>query len=159
MATTEAHIDAQREAVFAVLADGDCYDEWVVGAKEIRRSDRQWPREGTKLDHTVGAGPAELKDETRVIESDPPRRLVLSAKARPVGVARVEMQLEPEGAGTRVVMIETVTDGPARWVPRPVLDFLIDRRNRVALDRLRDLVAERAGKGLPEEAVAVEMPE
>ena len=56
MAENHVRIDAPADAVFAVLADADAYAQWVVGAKEIRSSDPEWPNVGSRFYHSVGAG-------------------------------------------------------------------------------------------------------
>src|SRR5437870_2034521 len=106
MARNDTFIDAAPERVFEVLSDPDSYGYWVVGSKRIRDADAGFPETGTRFHHTVGFGPIEVDDHTEVLESDPPRRLKLRAKARPLGTASVTMEIEPEASGSRVTMIE-----------------------------------------------------
>ena len=100
MARNVIEIDAPVDVVFDVLLDPQQYPRWVAGAKRIRDVDDTWPAPGSRFHHAVGAGPAEVRDSTKVVEIDPPRRLVLEARFRPPGVACVEMELEPLGTGT-----------------------------------------------------------
>ena len=144
MARTSTEIAVPPSAVFAVLADGHDYDEWVVGAKHIRDVDAGWPEPGTKIHHTVGFGPFELKDETVVEEVDTDRRLVLKAKARPAGIARIVMTLEPTASGTKVVMEEAPISGFAKAIHNPVLDGVLKKRNDEALRRLKEHAEEEA---------------
>ena len=144
MAVTEKLVDADPKAVFAVLADGHSYGEWVVGAKHIRDADADWPAPGSKIHHTVGAGPLVIRDTTKVVEVDEPKRLVLEARVRPTGIARIDLRLLPEGTGTRVVMREELVGGPARHLPRQLTDWAIHRRNQRALERLGDMAAGRS---------------
>jgi hypothetical protein len=88
--------------------------------------------------------PLRLRDSTEVVEAVPDTRLVLEARARPMGRARVELELEAKGPGTEVVMREAPISGPARLVPSAVLEPTIRRRNELSLDRLRRLVERRA---------------
>ncbi len=45
MATVHAHIDASPDSVFAVLADGWHYSNWVVGTSHVRAVQADWPAE------------------------------------------------------------------------------------------------------------------
>lgn len=122
-----------------MLCDPSSYGYWVVGSDTIRDADDGWPQAGTKIHHRVGVGPFKLNDDTEAKQSDPPRRLVLHARARPFGTARVELQLEPEGTSTRVVMVEEPGDRLSRLLHNPVADRLLHHRNREALRRLAEL--------------------
>lgn len=117
----------------------------MVGSKRIRSADADWPAVGTKFEHTVGFGPIEVNDHTAVIESDPPRLLKLKAKARPLGTALVTMQIERDGAGSRVTMIEDAGDTLTAFVFNPLTHLLVRGRNVESLNRLREL-AEGSGE-------------
>ncbi len=143
MATTSIVVDASPEAVWAVLADPRSYEDWVVGSKEIRRWDPEWPAVGASFHHTFLVGPLPIKDRTTVLESEPPRRLVLRARARPTGIAHVALSLAPEGDGTRVEMGEWPVAGPPAAFANPLQDLLINRRNDAALRRLKRLAEAR----------------
>jgi uncharacterized protein YndB with AHSA1/START domain len=145
MARNETTIDLPVEAVWAVLADADTYDDFVVGTKRIRGHDANWPDPGSALHHTVGVGPLAIKDRSRVVECEPPRLLRLIAGVRPVGEAEVVFTLEPLGpASTRVVIEEHPVKGPMKTVWNPVLDKLTNGRNAELLRRLSNVVEERA---------------
>ena len=91
--------------------------------------------------HATGMWPATLDDETTVEECEPGRLLVLLARGRPFGQARVRIELMAASEnGTAVVMHETLVKGPAGWVPQAFTDPLVRRRNTEALSRLRGLV-------------------
>ena len=143
MARTTIQVAAAPDRVFAVLSDPLTYDHWVVGCKEIRGVEGAWPAPGATFHHSVGLGPITVRDSTSVVESLPARRLVLHARARPTGVARVELDLAARGGGTEVVITEVPIEGPPAWLHNPLQDRLIDRRNRESLRRLKQL-AERA---------------
>jgi uncharacterized protein YndB with AHSA1/START domain len=137
-------VAASPEDVFAVLGDGWSYGSWVVGSARIRAVPDDWPQPGSKLYHSVGVWPVMLSDHTEVLECDPPRRLVLLAKGRPLGEATVEIVVTPEGAGSRVVIGEDVaTSGVRALVPRPLRSAMIRARNVETLRRLA-MLAERA---------------
>lgn len=139
MSRNHTHVEASPERVFEVLSDPDSYGHWVVGSKRIRDADAGFPAVGTKFHHTVGFGPIEVDDHTCVLESVPPNRIKLKAKARPLGTATVTMQIEPEGAGSRVTMIEDAGDLLTALVFNPLTHLLVRGRNDEALDRLRKL--------------------
>ena len=141
MARCRTTIAALPDRVFAALADGEHYDRWVVGAKNIRAVDNTFPEQGAKIHHTVGAGPVEVKDTTKVDAVAEDRRLVLDARARPFGKARVEFVLAPDGSGgTLVTMDEVVTEPPVLRLLGPLLDPLIKARNVATLANLKRLV-------------------
>ena len=137
MATTRMTIDAPPERVFAVLADPKSYADWVVGSDSIRDSDPTWPEPGSRFHHRVGVGPITVRDHTEVLEADPPRELVLHARARPLGTAKVTLLLEAEGNGTRVTMEEVAGDLVSKLGINPLTDWLVHHRNVEALRRLR----------------------
>lgn len=150
MARAEIAVAAPPERVFEVLADGRLYGHWVVGSREIRDVEPDWPAVGSRLHHTVGIGPLTIRDHTCVEECDPPRRLRLRARARPLGTAVVTIELHPHPVGTRVVMVEDPGDPLSCLLFSPPVQPLLRRRNGESLRRLRDL-AEGRGPS-PEEA-------
>jgi uncharacterized protein YndB with AHSA1/START domain len=139
-------IDATPEQIFEVLLDAWTYKDWVVGADNIRAVDPEWPAVGSRFHHTVGVGPAKVDDTTKVIAVDPPRRLVLEARARPAGVAHVEFVVEsaPDRSGTVVTIEEHPIDGAAEALPSVLTDAGLKLRNVETLRRLRKLVEQRA---------------
>ena len=145
MACNERTIDATPEQIWAVLADARSYARWVVGAKDIRTVDDTWPEPGSRLHHTVGFGPLQLKDNTKVLECEAPRLLVMEARGRPVGIARIELRLEPQGSGTKVTMIEYALRPDPVKLMNPALDPLIHSRNTESLRRLEEATHERIG--------------
>jgi len=139
MATNKTYINASPARIFAVLGDPECYPKWVVGTRRIRSADEHFPAPGSRFHHEVGVPPLVLNDHTEVLEHDPPSRLVLRAKTRPFGTARIEFRLAGEGTGTRMTMIEQAGDLPSRIVLNPLSDPLVHMRNNVSLRRLRRL--------------------
>lgn len=143
MATTEQFIAAPPACVFAVLSDPAGYADWVVGSREVRNADETWPSPGAHFDHTVGMPPFLLiSDETVVLESEPPIRLVLEAKARPLPSARITFELEPRKGGTWVRMTEDLAPPLLNLMAGPLLHGLMRLRNGVTLRRLKS-VAEQ----------------
>ncbi|HVE67960.1 MAG TPA: SRPBCC family protein [Solirubrobacteraceae bacterium] len=143
MARTERVIEASAQAVFDVLADPRGYAYWVIGSMEVRDADDAWPQRGSRFHHTVGMGPLRVKDHTRVEEVEPGRFLQLQTKARPLGNARVKLELEPAGQATKVTMIEDPADKPTAFVFMPLTHLLIRGRNVRSLDRLAELAEGR----------------
>ena len=144
MARNAALIDASADTVFDVLTDPDDYPRWVVGASDIRDVDSDWPAAGTAFHHRVGLGPLTLADRTTVLEIERPRRLVLQARARPAGTARITLQLEPSGAGTRVTLVEDPGDLLTRLVFTPLVHLADRERNAASLRRLKRLAEQRS---------------
>lgn len=146
MARNRVHIRATPEEVFAVLSDPQCYPRWVVGAAGIRDQDEEFPAVGSRFHHKVGSWPVGLKDHTEVLEVEPPTRLVLKAKARPLGTATIEIELRENEAGTEVLMEEVPGDRlTSLVVGNPLANTALRLRNAEALARLKRLV-----EGTPE---------
>jgi uncharacterized protein YndB with AHSA1/START domain len=136
---------ASPEEVFAVLADGRRYADWVVGAKRVRAVDDSWPQPGSQFHHEVGVGPLTIKDASRLLSMDPPRQVVLEVRAWPAGKARVTITVGPrEGGGSEVLLEETPTDGIAKAVDSWPLRRITMLRNVESLKRLRR-IADGAG--------------
>lgn len=146
MSQNRALIPASPPRVWSVLADGAAFKDWVVGCRRVRRIEGGWPDVGSKVHHQVGLGPLNLNDTTTVVESQPAQRLVLRARFRPAGIARVVIELEPEGDATAVTMEEEVVGGWGRRVPGLLVHALLAGRNTETLRRLSRLVLED-GKG------------
>ena len=145
MSVTSRHVDAAPERVWAVLADAGKYAHWVVGCRDVRAADPGFPAIGTSFHHTLALGPADLKDESEVLESDPPRRLVLHVQARPLGRGRVEIDLAPDAGGTQVTMREGPASLTARVIFNPLADAALHGRNVESLRRLAELAEAPPG--------------
>jgi uncharacterized protein YndB with AHSA1/START domain len=139
VSTNRRFIPAEPETVWRVLADPGSYAYWVVGSKRIRKADANWPAPGSRFHHTVGVGPLTVDDHTESLAADPPRRLVLRAKARPLGLAKVEIELEPERGGTCVTLTENPTGVQRPLAYLPPLQLLTWVRNAESLARIEDL--------------------
>lgn len=137
MATTEAQFSVPPDRVFAVLSDPESYADWVVGSHSVRDADPTWPEVGARFYHRVGAGPLTVSDHTEVLAVDPSYRLVLRARARPLGTAKVEIVLDPRAGGTHVTMTEVAGDPLSRLALNRLTDLLVHRRNVESLRRLR----------------------
>lgn len=143
MAENQRLVSAAPDAVFDVLADPRGYAYWVVGSRKIRDADDSWPAQGSRFHHAVGLGPMCIRDHSQVEEMQPDRFLQLKVKFRPLGTARVKLELEPAGTGTRITMIEDPADTATAFLFTPLTHLLVRRRNVRSLDRLADLVEGR----------------
>ncbi len=143
MAVSETYIAAPPEKVFDVLSDPDSYGDWVVGSKEVRDADPGWPAPGTRFHHTVGFGPLTLEDHTVCKRCERPTMIELQAKSRPLGTARVRLDLQPEGRGTRLRMREDAGDALTAFVFNPITHLLVRGRNEESLRRLAELAVRR----------------
>jgi hypothetical protein len=114
-------VDATRERVWDVLADGWTYSSWVVGNSRTRAVSRRWPSPGTRILHSIGAWPTVINDENS-------RRILFPARGtgfvRPGsagnGGARITLRLSGTAAGCRVAMSEVAVSGPLSWLPGTV---------------------------------------
>jgi uncharacterized protein YndB with AHSA1/START domain len=159
MATVQGHIGATPEDVFAVLANGWLYSGWVVGTSHMRAVEADWPAAGSRLFHASGIWPAVLRDETQVEEVSPGERLVMTARGRPMGEARIELTLAPDNGGTLVTMTETPVRGPGRWVNNPLNEAVLLRRNLETIARLTAIVERHTQPSSPGSRTPGENPE
>ncbi len=132
------------EKIFAVLSDPRSYGYWVVGSKEIRFWDPDFPARGSSFHHTFLIGPVPIKDHTTVMEIDAPRHLLLRARARPTGIAHVALDLEAaEDGATDVTIREWPVEGIPAKLHNRLQDKLIELRNVESLRRLKRLAEEK----------------
>lgn len=149
MAENDVVIDASREQVFAVLADGPRYHRWVMGAADVRAADDDWPAPGSRIHHSTGVGPLTIDDSTEVVVCEPPRRLELLAHLGPLGTFRVEFTLDALAGGrTRVRMAEAPVEGVSK-LAGPVGDAVGRLRNMLSLAKLKS-IAEQETPSAPD---------
>src|SRR5215213_8212494 len=128
MSKNSKYIAAPPAAVFKVLLAPETYPDWVVGCRDIRGIDDEWPAIGSRFYHRVGiGGPLTVADNTKLVDLDPDRCLVLEVRARPLGRGRTTFIVEHEGDGTRITF-EEVPIGTLAGV-RPLLDPFATARN------------------------------
>lgn len=140
VAVVERVIEAPPDKVFAVLADGWTYSDWVVGTVHIRDVDPKWPAPGSELHHKAGPWPLSLHDKSTVLSCEENRALTVRAGLWPLGEAMIEFRLEPVGdSATRIVMAEDFAAGPLRWASTKLNDLVLHRRNVESLRRLADI--------------------
>lgn len=131
-------------AVWKALADPASYGYWVVGSKAIRDAEPEWPAPGAKFHHTIGVGPFTVKDHTTSLDAQAPQRLQIRAKGRPLGTARVTLEMQPKDGGTLVRMTE-LPDGPTAILSlNPLVHVFTKARNAESLMRLEELALRKA---------------
>jgi hypothetical protein len=140
MAVTERVLNAAAGDIYAVLADGWTYSDWVVGTAHIRAVDDRWPEVGSQLHHKAGPWPLSIRDKSTVLACEPGRMLLTKVRIWPLGEGHVRITLTPVGSTrTRVTMYEEFTAGPLRWIKAKIDDVLLHYRNVEALRRIEDL--------------------
>jgi len=141
--TVTRDIAATPQRVWDVIADGWTYSQWVVGNSRMRAVDPKWPAPGTTIHHSIGVWPVLLDDETVVEEAVPPSRLVLHAKGRPFGGARIILRLSEAPNGCHVEMQEFPITGIGKLMPGRLADAAVWPRNNETLRRLAFLAERR----------------
>jgi hypothetical protein len=148
MARNEISVGIAPDEIFALLLDPYAYPKWVVGTRQIREVDPDWPATGAHFHHSVGAGPFSTRDSTKILTSRPPFDLDLEVRFRPLGVARVVLRLSDAGGGRcRIVLTEDPIAGPAEGLRGRAWDAVVHARNALSLWRLRRLAESRQGVG------------
>lgn len=128
------------EQVWTFLSRGDRYAEWVVGTREIRAVDDDWPAIGSSIHFTVGLGPLVIEDRTTVRNAEPMRMLEMEVHAGRIGTARLLFEIRPWGEHTVVVLDEHPLSGPGAHFHNMLVDLALRFRNRRMLDKLAELV-------------------
>ena len=140
---------ATRERVWDVIADGWTYSQWVVGNSRMRAVDAEWPQIGSTIRHSIGIWPLVLDDVTEVQDCQPLQQIVLLAKGRPLGKARITLRLfDNDGGGCRIEMSEVPVGAPMGWVPNRLALAAAIPRNRECTWRLAALAEHRLPKDI-----------
>jgi hypothetical protein len=109
----------------------------------MRAVDPNWPHTGSTISHSIGVWPLLLDDVTVVEDCQPLERLVLLAKGRPFGKARITLRLfDTDDGGCRIEMAEVPVGAPMGWVPKRLALAAAFPRNRECTWRLA-AIAER----------------
>lgn len=143
MVVVERVMNAAPFRAFRALSDPWLMPAWVVGATHIRDVDEEWPAEGARLHHKIGAWPLALSDTTSVVECEPPNRLVLQGRAYPFGQVRIELTVRSHDDGALVIMAEAPIQGLVLALDNPVQRRILKARNRESLDRLAAIAEHR----------------
>ncbi|MFF8262598.1 SRPBCC family protein [Streptomyces virginiae] len=144
MAIRHRLIHAAPHEVWAVLADGSRYSDWVVGTSDSRVARGLWPELGAALEYTVSLGPWTASGTTVVRRVSAPDELELEVDSGPVGTARVAIEVRSWGNESLVIVDEHPLRGVGGALHNAALDALIQLRHRSMLKRLADVVQESA---------------
>jgi uncharacterized protein YndB with AHSA1/START domain len=140
MAVVRQTLPHPPAVVFDALVTPETYPDWLVGCRDIRAVDTDWPQVDSRFHHRVGlVGPLTVDDSTKVLAIDAPHELVLEVRFRPFGRGRVTFSLEPGGLQDTVVTFDEVPIGPLA-VAKPALDPVTAHRNRLSLRRRGELL-------------------
>ncbi|MET7455730.1 SRPBCC family protein [Streptomyces sp. NPDC005574] len=153
MAVRHRLIKVSPRTVWAVLADGSRYAEWVVGASASEPVRGQWPEVGAALAYEIRLGPLRLGNETVVRRCEEGEALELEARAGVLGTARIALELRPWGEHCLVIVDEHPLQGAGGMLHNAGVEALIQVRHRAMLARL-DKVCQaqsRAEHGTPRE--------
>ena len=145
MAVRHVLIPSPPEAVWAVLCDGDKYEEWVIGTRETEEVDPAWPAVGSSIRYTVRCGRWSLKGRTVVRACVEGERLELEAKAGALGTARIAIELRPWGEDCLVFVDEHPLTGPGAKLHGMVVETFLQARHRRMLSRLAQVVQKSDG--------------
>ncbi|MEO6627929.1 MAG: SRPBCC family protein [Aquihabitans sp.] len=148
MATVHRTIAVPVPAVFAALTTPETYPHWLVGCRDIRSVDGDWPAVGSAFHHRVGlAGPLTVADNTRVLEKVDETILSLEVRVRPFGRGRATFTLaagiEPD---TTVVELDEVPIGLLS-ATKPLAGPMISHRNNRSLSNLADYLERDESHG------------
>ncbi|MFD4035262.1 SRPBCC family protein [Streptomyces sp. NPDC058637] len=144
MAVRNRLIRRTVEDVWAVLADGRRYGDWVVGTSDSRPEEGVWPRVGSSITYTVRVGRWSAAGSTVVRRCEAPNVLELEADSGRLGTARIALEVRPWGEDALVIIDEHPLRGPAGKLHNAVADALIQVRHRSVLARLADTVEKNA---------------
>lgn len=126
--------------VWAVLADGSRYGDWVVGTARSEPREGRWPEVGSSITYTVKVGWRTLSGVTTVRRCEEPRILELEADSGWLGAARIAVDVRPWGEYTLVIVDEHPLSGPGGKLHNVAVDAVIQLRHRAMLARLADVV-------------------
>ncbi len=144
MAVRHQLIHATPRQVWAVLADGSLYADWVVGTSDSRVTRGLWPEVGSALEYTVRIGPWTVAGTTVVRRVDAPAELELEVDSGPLGTARVAIEVRPWGKESLVIVDEHPLRGIGGTLHNAAVDALIQLRHRSMLARLANVVEKSA---------------
>ncbi|MFH8795866.1 SRPBCC family protein [Streptomyces sp. NPDC017941] len=139
MAVRHRLIKRRPDDVWAVLADGNKYAEWVVGTSESHEMEGRWPQRGAVISYEIRLGPVRLHNKTVVRRCEEGSVLELEAHAGPLGTARIAIELRTWGEHCLVILDEHPLQGAGGRLHNVGFDALIQLRHRAMLSRLARL--------------------
>lgn len=144
MAENTMWVPATPKDAWDIVADPRGYAFWVIGADGIEGFDGDWPAVGATFHHAQGVKPVRLHDTSTVLISEPPTRLQLEVRARPLFVGIVTLTFTAADGGTRVSIDERAAGGAAGMLPQFATSPLIGIRNAESVRRLGAMIWARA---------------
>ncbi|MFF3504736.1 SRPBCC family protein [Streptomyces sp. NPDC003247] len=147
MAVRHRLVKTDPATVWAVLADGHRYADWVVGTSESYPVRGEWPRTGAAIRYEIRLGPLRLTNETVVRRCEEGTCLELEARAGALGTARIAVELRPWGEHCLVIVDEHPLQGAGGAVHNVAVEALIQLRHRAMLARLARVCEEEAREG------------
>ncbi|MFH8394466.1 SRPBCC family protein [Streptomyces sp. NPDC018036] len=136
MAVRHRLIKRKPSDVWAVLADGTRYADWVVGTAVSRPVRGQWPEVQAAINYEIRFGRFTLTNETVVRACTEGRELELEAQAGPLGTARIAIEVRPWGEHSLVIIDEHPLQGAGNLLHNAGVEALIQIRHRAMLARL-----------------------
>ncbi|GAB2756121.1 SRPBCC family protein [Streptomyces bullii] len=149
MAVRHQLIKVSPSAVWAVLADGSRYAEWVVGTSGSHPVRGQWPYVDAAIRYQVSLGPVKLSNETVVRRCEEGVCLELEAQAGVLGTARIAIELRPWGEHCLVIVDEHPLRGAGGRLHNVGFEALLQLRHRAMLARLARLCEDEARDDRP----------
>lgn len=136
MAFNSREIAVPASTAWAAIIDPTTYEDWLVGAREIRDLDEGWPAPGARFHHRVGFGPVQVPDNTEVLAVEPGVMLRLKVRARPFLSAEATFRVVGDDERCVVTLQEVPAMGWLTPFVRPVMDPSIHLRNHRSLRNL-----------------------
>ncbi|WP_221350939.1 SRPBCC family protein [Streptomyces beigongshangae] len=152
MAVRHRLIKKSPREVWAVLADGTRYADWVVGTASSYPVRGQWPQTHSAIGYEVRVGPLSFTNQTVVRACDEGHELELEAIAGPLGTARIAIELRPWGDHTLVIIDEHPLRGVGGFLHNAGVEGLIQLRHRAMLKRLADVCENGGSRAEPAHA-------
>ncbi|MFS8198042.1 SRPBCC family protein [Streptomyces sp. CWNU-52B] len=149
MAARHRLIKRSPREVWAVLADGTRFADWVVGTASSYPVRGRWPQVHSAIGYEVRVGFLKLTNETVVRACDEERELELEAKAGPLGTARIAVELRPWGDHTLVIIDEHPLQGVGGLLHNVAVEGVIQLRHRAMLKRLAEVCEGDRGRPEP----------
>ncbi|MFD6333800.1 SRPBCC family protein [Streptomyces niveus] len=140
MAVRHRLIERPVADVWAVLADGSRYGDWVVGTSDSYPENGAWPEVGSSITYTIRLGRWSVSGRTTVRRCEKPNVLELEVDSGRLGTARIAVEVRPWGENALVIIDEHPLRGPGGTLHNTVVDALIQLRHRTMLARLADVV-------------------
>lgn len=144
MAVRHRLIRVSPSVVWAVLADGHRYAEWVVGTSRSQPVSGRWPQMDAVIGYEVRLGPVRLVNQTVVRHCEEGVCLELEAHAGALGTARIAIELRPWGEHCLVIVDEHPLQGAGGRLHNAGFEALIQLRHRTMLARLARLCENEA---------------